>query len=149
MYLLDTNVISEARRRKPHEAVLAWPRDTPDATIQLAAVTLGELQAGVENTRSIDPVKAAEIEDWIDEFAARIKVFPADDPLFRRWAQFLQGCSDELIEDALIAATAEVHGLIVVTPNVAISKNSELKLSILSITEGNDCPPFIANLSAQ
>ena len=117
MYLLDTNVISETRRRKPHGAVLAWFRDTPDTALHLSAVTLGELQAGVEKTRTVDPPKAAEIEAWIDEIAASMKILPADGPVFRRWAQLLHGRPDELIEDALIAATADIHGLLVVTRN--------------------------------
>lgn len=118
MYLLDTNVISEIRRRKPHGAVLEWLRDTPNTALHLSAVTLGELQAGVEKTRLIDPAKAKEIEDWIDELASTMKVLPADGPVFRKWAQLMHGRPDELIEDALIAATAEVHGLTVVTRNI-------------------------------
>ncbi|HTT83034.1 MAG TPA: type II toxin-antitoxin system VapC family toxin [Rhizomicrobium sp.] len=117
MYLLDTNIISEIRRRKPHGAVLAWLRDTPGAAMHLAAITLGELQAGVEKTRPLDRTKAAEIEAWIDELAATMKVLPADGPVFRRWAQLMHGRPDELIEDAMIAATADIHGLLVVTRN--------------------------------
>ena len=50
-YLLDTNVVSELRRPRPHGAVLAWLSDIPDAELHVSAVTLGELQAGVEVTR--------------------------------------------------------------------------------------------------
>ncbi len=118
MYLLDTNVISEIRRRKPHGAVLSWFRNTPDMAIHISAVTLGELQAGVEKTRALDRAKAAEIEAWIDGLATTVNVLPADGPVFRRWAQLLHGRPDELIEDAIIAATAEVHGLTVATRNI-------------------------------
>jgi toxin FitB len=62
MYLLDTNVISELRRARPHGAVLAWLTSIPDTDLHLSAVTIGELQAGVEVTRDQDPQKAAEIE---------------------------------------------------------------------------------------
>ena len=62
MYLLDTNVVSELRRTKPHGAVVAWLRGVEDADLHLAAVSLGEIQAGMEITREQDPAKAAEIE---------------------------------------------------------------------------------------
>jgi toxin FitB len=118
VFLLDTNVISELRRREPHGGVLAWLRETPETAIHLSAITLGELQAGVEKTRTIDAAKAREIEDWIDEITAKMKVLPADGPVFRRWVQLMHGKPDELIEDAVIAATAEMHGFTVVTRNV-------------------------------
>jgi predicted nucleic acid-binding protein len=118
LYLLDTNVVSELRRPRPHRAVLAWLRATPDAALHLAAVTIGELQAGVEITREQDPAKAAEIEAWIDRVAETWNVLPMDARIFRSWARLLHRRSDDLIEDAMIAATAEVHGLVVVTRNV-------------------------------
>jgi predicted nucleic acid-binding protein len=55
MFLLDTNVVSELRRPRPHGAVLGWMQATDDADLHLAAVTLGELQAGIELTRAQDP----------------------------------------------------------------------------------------------
>ena len=61
MFLLDTNVVSELRRPKPHGAVVAWLRGVDDADLHLAAVSLGEIQAGVEITRERDPAKAAEV----------------------------------------------------------------------------------------
>jgi hypothetical protein len=118
VFVLDTNVVSELRRRKPHGAVLAWLRDTPGNAIHLSAITLGELQAGVEKTRATDAAKALEIENWIDDLTAKMTILPADGLIFRRWAQIMHGRPDELIEDALIAATAEVHGYTVVTRNV-------------------------------
>ena len=67
MYLLDTNVISELRKPRPHGGVLAWIASVPDRELFLSALTLGELQAGVERTRRQDPQKAALIESWIDQ----------------------------------------------------------------------------------
>lgn len=118
MYLLDTNVVSELRRPRPHGAVLAWLQAVADDDLHLSAVTIGELQAGVEATREQDPVKATEIETWIDQVAATYNVLPMDARLFRRWAKLLHRRTDDLIEDAMIAATAQVHGLTVVTRNV-------------------------------
>lgn len=118
MYLLDTNVVSELRRPKPHGAVVAWLRGVDDADLHLAAVSLGEIQAGVEITREQDPAKAAEIEAWLELVAGSWNVLAADGRVFRSWARLMHGRDDRLIEDALIAATAQVHGLTVVTRNV-------------------------------
>jgi len=118
MYLLDTNVVSELRRARPHSAVLAWLRDTPAASLRLSAVTIGELQAGVEVARETNPAKAAEIEIWIDKVAEAYNVISMDTSAFRRWAQLFHRRSDDLLEDAMIAATAEIHNLTVVTRNV-------------------------------
>lgn len=62
MYLLDTNVVSELRKPRPHGAVVAWLRSVDDANLHLSTVTLGEIQAGIELTREQDPQKAVEIE---------------------------------------------------------------------------------------
>ena len=70
MYLLDTNVISELRRPKPHGAVLAWFESVADSDLHISAVSLGEIQAGIELTRDQDAAKAAEIEQWADLVAS-------------------------------------------------------------------------------
>ncbi len=117
MYLLDTNVVSELRKPRPHGAVLAWVRDTSDRDIRLPAVTIGEIQAGIEATREQDPAKAAEIEAWLDDVASAFNVLPMDAEVFRAWARLMHRRSEHLIEDAMIAATALVHGLTVATRN--------------------------------
>ena len=116
-YLLDTNVVSELRKPKPHGAVLAWIGDLRDDQIFLSAVTLGELQAGVELTRRQDPSKADQIEAWVDQVANSFEVLPMDTACFREWARLMIGKPDRLTEDAMVAATARVHGLIVATRN--------------------------------
>ncbi len=118
MYLLDTNVVSELRKPRPHGAVVAWLDSVADPTLHLATVTLGEIQAGIELTREQDPEKAAEIEAWLDLLADSYNVLPMDGPAFRCWAKFMHRKSDTLYEDAMIAAIAKVHGLTVVTRNV-------------------------------
>ena len=117
MFLLDTNVVSELRKRRPHGGVLAWIETVPNEELHLSAVTLGELQAGVELTREQDSSKAAEIESWIDELANTWNILPMDAAAFRVWAKLMAHQSDELIGDAMIAATASVHHLTIATRN--------------------------------
>ncbi len=119
MYLLDTNVVSELRRPRPHGAVLAWLSSVEDTELFLSAVTLGEIQAGIELTREQDPAKAAELEGWLELVAGAYNVLPMDAAVFRAWARLMHRKSDTLYEDAMIAATAKVHRLTVVTRNVA------------------------------
>ncbi len=128
MYLLDTNVVSELRKPKPHGGVLAWLESVDDTKLYLSAVTLGEIQAGVEITREQDAAKAVEIEAWLELVAASYNVLPMDAAVFRRWARLMHRTSDTLYEDAMIAATADVHGLTVVTRNVADFKSFEVAL---------------------
>lgn len=84
----------------------------------MSVVTLGELQAGVEITRERDPAKANEIEAWIGRVAGLYNVLPLDGACFRAWARLMHRKPDDLVMDALIAATAAVHDLAVVTRNV-------------------------------
>jgi len=118
MYLLDTNVVSELRRMKPHGAVLAWLENVADADLHLSAVTIGEIQSGIEITREQDVDKAREIEAWLEQVAETYNVLAMDARTFRCWARLMHRRSDHLMEDAMIAATAVVHNLIVVTRNV-------------------------------
>jgi predicted nucleic acid-binding protein len=116
-YLLDTNVVSELRKLKPHGAVLGWLKQLHESQIYLSAVTVGELQAGVEQTRVQDSNKAAQIESWIDLLEQSYQVLPMDSSCFREWARLMNGKSDELLEDIMIAATARIHELTVATRN--------------------------------
>jgi toxin FitB len=116
-YLLDTNVISELRKPKPHGAVVAWIEGLDGSQIFLSAVTLGELQAGIERTRKQDPAKAQEIEAWVDRLAGSFQVLPMDGACFRECARRMHGQPDDLFEDGMIAATAHIHGLTVATRN--------------------------------
>jgi hypothetical protein len=119
MFLLDTNVVSELRKPRPHGAVVAWLETVDDAQLFLSAVTLGEIQAGIELTREQDAQKAEEIEAWLEQVASAYNLLPMDTAAFRQWARLMHRKSDTLYEDAMIAATARSHGLTVVTRNVA------------------------------
>lgn len=106
------------RKPRPHGGVLAWPQGVADAGLRLSAVTLGEIQAGIELPREQDPAKAAEIEAWADQVEATYGVLPMDAAVFRVWAKLMHQHTDTVYEDAMIAATAQVHHLTVVTRNV-------------------------------
>lgn len=114
-YLLDTNVVSELRKRKPHGAVIAWLATLREEQISISAVTIGELQKGVELTRRQDPAKAAEIEAWMERLTVAYQIIPMDPKCFREYARYMVEKSDQLM--AMIAATAKVHGLTVATRN--------------------------------
>lgn len=86
MYLLDTNIISELRRKKPHGAVLAWLQSVEDKALYISAVTLGEIQAGIEITREQDEQKAAILEAWLETIASTHNILPMDGNIFRAWA---------------------------------------------------------------
>lgn len=118
MYLLDTNVISELRRPNPHKAVLKWIAGISADQLFLSAVTIGEIQAGIEITREQNATKAEELEAWLAKLLASHQILPMDAVTFRMWAQLKHRQSNTLIEDAMIAATAVVHRLLLVTRNV-------------------------------
>jgi hypothetical protein len=75
------------------------------------------LQSGIERTRHQDPVKADEIEAWVDQLATSYQILPMDTSCFREWGRLMDGKPDQLLEDGMIAATARVHRLIIATRN--------------------------------
>ena len=120
MYLLDTNVVSELRCPHPHPAVVRWIEQVAADELLLSAVTVGEIQAGIEFTREQDMAKAEELEAWLSAVLVSYSVLPMNADTFRAWARLKHRRSDTLLEDAdaMIAATALVHRLTVVTRNV-------------------------------
>ena len=118
MFLLDTNIVSELRKSKPHGGVVAWISAQDASALYLSAMTIAELQRGVEMTREQDGDKADQIEAWLEQLMFTGQVLAMDSAVCREWAKVMHRRSDTLVEDAFIAATASVHRLVVVTRNV-------------------------------
>jgi predicted nucleic acid-binding protein len=116
-YLLDTNVVSELRKPNPHSGVVAWMKSLKEQQLFLSAVTLGEFQLGVEKLKVCYPAKAREIEACVEQIAEAIETLSMDAVCFREWGRLICDTPDQLIEDAMIAVTARVHGLTVATRN--------------------------------
>ena len=97
---------------------MRWLEGVPASELFLSAVTVGEIQAGIERTREQDPSKAQELEGWLAQLEKSHQILPMDADIFREWARLKHRQSDTLIIDAMIAATANVHSLTVATRNV-------------------------------
>lgn len=117
MILLDTNVISELRKQRPHGAVASWFKANPFTACSISAVTLYELQAGAEITRRQDESKANQLDGWIRQVEQSVTIRPLGAAEARVTAFLMRRQSQELITDAMIAATAITNGLTVATRN--------------------------------
>ena len=117
MFQIDTNVISELRRPKPNPQVVEWVNTLTTEQLFISAVTIGEIQAGIELTREQDPEKASQLEAWLIQVGRSYNILPTDAKTFRHWAKLMHRQSITLIEDAMIAATAISNGLAVATRN--------------------------------
>jgi len=117
-FLLDTNVVCELRKPKPHPGVVSWLKEIGPLDFAVCALSFAEMQQGVELTRRQDPAKAAEIDVWLDELRDSIPVVPISVDACRLWARLMSGKPNRLREDGLIAAVAIANGLTVATRNV-------------------------------
>jgi predicted nucleic acid-binding protein len=119
-FLLDTNIISEIRKReRAHPNVVRWVARTPVTDIGTSVVVLAEIRRGVELKRRSDPKQADGLDRWYSQMRTRLgdRVLPIDEPIAEAWARL--GLPDPLpLIDGLLAATAKVHGLTLVTRNV-------------------------------
>ena len=118
--LFDTNVISELRKGpRANPRLLAWFREVPDEEIHLSVLVLGELRRGVEAIRTCDTRQAAALERWLERLAAdhAERILPVDAAVAHEWGRLTARRAASVI-DTLMAATALVHGLVLVTRNV-------------------------------
>ena len=117
-YLLDTTVVSELRKPKPHGGVVAWLQSLREDQIYISAVTMGQLQRGIERTRRRNADKARKVQIWLDHTEASRKLLLVDAACFREWARLISRGSGHLLEEnAMLAVTARVHRLKVATRN--------------------------------
>ncbi|WP_059010794.1 type II toxin-antitoxin system VapC family toxin [Streptomyces specialis] len=119
MYLLDTNVVSELRRHRPDPRVAAWIRGVPDRSVHLSTLIVGEIRKGVENIRHRDAARAAALDLWLDDLRHRYadRVLPVTADIAEAWGRLSAARRVPAI-DGLLAATALVHDLTLVTRNV-------------------------------
>ena len=120
-FLLDTNIISEIRKRdRAHPNVVGWVTRTAVEEIGTSVLVLAEIRRGIELKRRNDPEQAKSLDRWFSQMRTRLRerVLLIDEPVAEAWA--LMGIPDPLpLIDGLLAATAKVHGLTFVTRNVA------------------------------
>ncbi|MBK3406140.1 putative nucleic acid-binding protein [Sphingomonas sp. BE270] len=118
-YLLDTNVLRELGKTVPHKNVAAWLKGIDDADLVISALSVREIVKGVAKLRTTKPETAAVLDAAVsaifDAFDGRI--LPIDRPVASAWGEML-AASDKHVDDTGLAATARVHGLIVVTRNI-------------------------------
>ena len=120
MYLLDTNVVSELRRRdRGDENVMAWYASVSADELFLSVLTLGEIRKGIELIRDRDPGQADVLETWLRHMEQQHegRILPVDAAIANAWGQMHYVRSIPVV-DGLLAATARVHGLTLVTRNV-------------------------------
>ncbi|MGK5532579.1 type II toxin-antitoxin system VapC family toxin [Streptomyces sp. URMC 129] len=119
MYLLDTNVVSELRKRHPDPHVAAWIHGVPDRSVYLSALIIGEIRKGIENIRHRDGARARRLDAWLDDLGQRYadRVLPVTADIADAWGRLSAPHPVPAI-DGLLAATALVHDLTLVTRNV-------------------------------
>ena len=120
-FLLDTNIISEIRKgERADSTVTRWVVRTPIEEIGTSVIVLAEIRRGIELKRRRDQEQAKSLDRWFAQMRARLgdRVLPIDEPIADAWAQLAFPAPLPLI-DGLLAATAKVHGLTLVTRNVA------------------------------
>jgi predicted nucleic acid-binding protein len=118
-YLLDTNVLSETQKRRPDRRVMRWLAQSRSADLFVSVLTIGEVRRGATNLRDRGDVQRADgLERWVAEIAAtfRDRVVPVSIDIANVWGNQSPSRSPGIV-DGLIAATALVHGLTIVTRN--------------------------------
>ncbi|MHC3821847.1 PIN domain-containing protein [Pseudomonas sp. G3-19] len=130
MYLLDTNVISELRKPQADANVVSWAKSVIAPRLYISAITLKELETGVLRMERRDPAQGKLLRSWLTRHvmpAFEARILPVDAAVALRCASL--HVPDQANEsDALIAATALVHGLTVVTRNVGDFQSSGVAL---------------------
>ncbi|MBC7649055.1 MAG: type II toxin-antitoxin system VapC family toxin [Vitreoscilla sp.] len=119
MILLDTMVLSELRKARPNAGVVTYLKAQVPETVFLSAMTIGEIEAGIEKQRNIAPEFAEELSQWLALMQLQFAQFilPVTPAIAKLWGRLCVQTGNKGI-DNLIAATALVHNVLVVTHNV-------------------------------
>lgn len=129
-FLIDTNVISEIRKRERADAnVIRWVNQTSVEDIGTSVLVLAEIRRGIELKRRSDPLQAKSLDRWLSQMRIRLadRVLPIDETIAETWT--LLGIPNPLpLIDSLLAATAKVHGLILVTRNITDIESTGVEL---------------------
>ena len=120
MFLLDTVIVSELRKKRPNAGVVRWVSKQQDDQLHLSVVTLGEIERGIEKRRKADAEFADALAAWLESLIRLYadRILPVTPGVARRWGSLSARLGHEGA-DLLIAATALAHGLTVVTRNVS------------------------------
>jgi toxin FitB len=120
-YLLDTNVVSELRKRNPRRSVLAWQQSQIRAEVYLSCLVIGEIRQGIERMRPRDPKQAEPLDRWLAGLIStyRDRVLPVTVDIAQEWGRLNATANPPPVIDGLLAATAKVHRLTLVTRNVS------------------------------
>jgi predicted nucleic acid-binding protein len=119
-YLLDTNVVSEARKPKADANVLSWLAAVPDDDLYISVLVIGEIRQGIERLRRRDPARAEVFDTWLSTVLRDYgdRIMPVTAEVAEEWGRL--NVPDPLpVIDGLMAATAKLHGWTLVTRNVA------------------------------
>jgi len=119
-FLLDTNVVSELRKPRPHPGVADWHARHVGAEAYISTLVAGEIRQGIERIRARDPQRAEALERWLTGLlsAYRTRILPVTAEIAQEWGRMNAAVRPPVI-DGLMAATAKVHRLTLVTRNVA------------------------------
>lgn len=118
-YLLDTNVVSEARRRGGEPRVTGWLRSVRADELFVSALVVGEIRRGIERLRGRDPAQVTVFEEWLSELTLSFgnRILAIDREVAEEWGR-INARRPIPVEDGLMAATASVWGMVFVTRNV-------------------------------
>ncbi len=120
-FLLDTNVVSELRKKSPNRDVLAWYDGKAGADVFISALVVGEVRQGIERLRPRDPHQADALDQWLTGLvdAYQDRILPVTVDIAQEWGRLNVPPQPPPVMDGLMVATANVHRLTLVTRNVA------------------------------
>jgi hypothetical protein len=128
-YLLDTNVLSETRKKKADAGVMAFLQAAEASTLYISVLTLGELRKGIAKKKREDAEAAKRLADWVDglEYSFADRILGIDAAMARLWGDWSSERPRPVV-DTLLAATAVAHGLTLVTRNIRDVQGIPVKL---------------------